>query len=98
MKLFPSNLDVFQYNTQEYLKGYKSIYHFQVKNHKYLSDKYLSEGFACKMQNYIYVYIYVYMYGGFPSGANGKESTSASNAGDIRDMSSVPGSGRNSPT
>ena len=34
MKLFPSNLDVFQYNTQEYLKGYKSIYHFQVKNHK----------------------------------------------------------------
>ena len=78
MKLFPSNLDVFQYNTQEYLKGYKSIYHFQVKNHK---TKYLSEiirHVKCKI-----IYIYVYMHGGFPGGANGKESTSASDAGDM---------------
>ena len=29
------------------------------------------------------LYIYVYMHGGFPGGANGKESTSASDAGDM---------------
>ena len=67
MKLFPSNLDVFQYNTQEYLKGYKSIYHFQVKNHKYLSDKYLPDTYLSiyqklsGMQNAkLYICIYVW--------------------------------------
>ena len=35
---------------------------------------------------------YVYTYKSFPSGASGKESSAI--AGDVRDMSLIPGSGR----
>ena len=36
--------------------------------------------------------MYVYIYKGFPSGTSGKEPSA--NAGDVRDMHSIAGSGR----
>ena len=40
----------------------------------------------------MYIYIYIYIYIGLPQWLSGKES--ACNTGDIRDMGSIPGSGR----
>ena len=40
----------------------------------------------------VYLFVCVYTCVGFPGGTSGKEPTA--NAGDIRDMSLIPGSGR----
>ena len=59
-------------------------------NIQYVEKKLLLWG---KIYIYIYIYIYTYVWG-FPGGASGRKPAANANAGEVRNVGSIPGLGR----